>query len=524
VSLRLGLLVAAAVVLGVASEAAAFAWDEPGRWIPDFVVGLVFIGCGMVAWLRLGERGTGALVAATGVAWFAGGFSSVLLYLHRGPLVHLLLAYPGARPRTRLDSVAVGAGYAAALAWPVWRSDVATIVLAVALLAVAARGYAGAAGRVRRARLVALQATTALAVVLAGGAAARLALPAGDAADPTLIAYEIVLCLIALFLVAELREDRAPAVADLVVELGETRSGTLRDALSRALGDPGLEVGYWRPDTGDFRDLEGGRIELPRDGADRSATVLKRDGRPVAVLVHDPAVVTDPALKEALSAAAGLAASNAALQAEVREQLGDLAASSRRLLAVAGEERRRLEERLRAGPEHNLGRLADALERSVPGARGETHEHIAQVSEQLALVLAELRELGRGLHPGELSDQGLRAALATLAARNPVRVELTVADVRLPPEIETACYFVCAEALANVTKYASASSVSIRVALEDDRLRARITDDGVGGADPSRGTGLRGLRDRVEALGGTLTVESSPGHGTRLSVEIPVAP
>lgn len=185
-----GLLVwPAAIGLAVVSESAAFSWDEPGRWVPDLLVGLAFVACGVLAWERRGAHGAGALLAATGVSWFLGNFSADLLYLHRGFLVHLILAYPGWRPRSRLDRVAIALAYAVAIATPVLQSEVATIVFALALVAVAARGYGVAVGAARRERLSALQAAAALGAVLIGGAGARLANPGGDAADPALLAY-----------------------------------------------------------------------------------------------------------------------------------------------------------------------------------------------------------------------------------------------------------------------------------------------------------------------------------------------
>ena len=141
---RAGLLVwPGALVLGLAVEAAAYSWDQPRRWVPDLAVGLTFIACGLLAWQR--RHGAGSLLVATGVTWFVGTYSTDLLYLYRGPLVHLLIAYPGARPRSRIDGMAVAAGYVAALATPIWRSDVATLVLAIALVALVGRGR-GAAG------------------------------------------------------------------------------------------------------------------------------------------------------------------------------------------------------------------------------------------------------------------------------------------------------------------------------------------------------------------------------------------
>jgi hypothetical protein len=180
------------------------------------------------------------------VTWFLGNFSADLLYLHRGPLIHLVLAYPGWRARSRLDLAAIAVGYAAAIMASVWQSDVATIVLVSGLVAVAVRGYAAASGAVRRERLSALQAATALGAVLIVGAITRLVVPSGGADQRALLAYEVVLVAVAVGLYRRLRGPVAAVVIDLVVELAEARSGTLRDRLARALGDPTLELGYCR--------------------------------------------------------------------------------------------------------------------------------------------------------------------------------------------------------------------------------------------------------------------------------------
>jgi signal transduction histidine kinase len=514
----------AAVVVGLAAERAAFGWGDVRHWLPDLAVGWTFAGCGLVAWSRRPESRTGPLLAATGFTWFAGNFAGPLIYLHRGPLVHCLLAYPSGRLRSTLERAAVVAAYAVALVAPIARSETATIALAVVVVAVAFRGYITAVGRDRRARRPALWAVSLLGLVLAAGAVARLAFPAGDASDVVLLAYEGALVAVAIgLLIGLLRApwERAP-VADFVVELGELPSGTLRDSLARALGDPSLMVGYWLPDTGIYVGSDGTRLELPAPGEPRAVTRVERDGHPLAALVHDPVVLDDPGLVEGVAAAARLAAANARLQAEVQVQLADVRASRRRLLQAADEERRRLELRVRERSARRLAGLADSLADARSAAGPAARQRIEQAESQLARTLADLHELALGLHPRALAEEGLEGALAGLAARSPVTVELDVAAGRLPPEIEAAAYFVCSEALTNAAKHAFASRIAVRVARRERFLEVEITDDGAGGVDPTRGSGLRGLENRVEALGGTLRVESAPSSGTRLQAVIPL--
>jgi signal transduction histidine kinase len=250
---------------------------------------------------------------------------------------------------------------------------------------------------------------------------------------------------------------------------------------------------------------------------------VEREGQPVAVLVHDPAVLEDPGLLEAVTAAAQLAASNARLRAEVQVRVEELAASRRRILAAGDEERRRLEHRLHGGAEQRLGKLAATLRRSRRSAAGQpTREQIARAEDQLVRTLEELRRLAHGLHPRMLSEHGLAGALAALAKDLPLPVDLDVTSTQLPQRVQAVAYFVCAEALANVAKHAAAARVTVAVTASEDRLRVEIADDGVGGADSGHGSGLRGLADRVETLGGTLRVESAAGRGTRLAADIPL--
>jgi hypothetical protein len=379
------LLWPAAAVVGIAAELHLYGWADPRDWAPDLLTGWTMIACGLTGWRRRPQSRSGALLAAAGFAWFAPNFaasgvaavawlSAHALYLYRGPFVQLVLTYPTGRATRHLDRAAVAVGYAAAVITPVWAYEAATIVLACLLAGAAVRGYAIAAGRERRMRLAALQATTVFAAVLVAVAVVRLAGPAQAASTVTLHAYQLALCGVSAGLLAGLWRwpwDRAE-VADLVVELGHDRSGTLRDQLARALGDPRLRVGYWVPESAGFVDSGGHPVRVPDPGSGRSATVVERDGQPLAVLVHDPAVLGDPGLVEAVSSAAGLAAANARLQAQVRAQLAEISASRRRLLAAGDEERSRLERRLWEGALRRLGNVAAALGRARGPAAGMT--------------------------------------------------------------------------------------------------------------------------------------------------------
>jgi len=528
------LLWPAAAVVGLAAEWRLYGWADPGGWVPDLLAGWALIGCGLAGWSRRPQSRAGALLAAAGFAWFAPNFAATgvtalgwlsahALYLHRGPLVHLVLTYPRGRLVRRLDVTAVAVGYAAAAVTPVWGSETATVVLAALLVAVAVRGYACAAGRERRMRLAALQATAVVAAVLAAVALVRLAAPGRAAGAATLHVYQAALCGLSLGLLVGLLRgawERAE-VADLVVELGGTRSGTLRDELARALGDRSLQVGYWVPESAGFVDSGGRPIRVPDPGSGRSMTMVERDGQPLAVLVHDPAVLGDPGLAEAVSAAARLAAANARLQAEVRARVAEIGASRRRIVAAGDEERGRLEQRLRDGALRRLDLVAETLRLARSPAAGGAAGRLAGAEIQLARTREELGRLARGIHPRELSERGLAAALASLARDVPLPVKLAVSVTGESPAAAACAYFVCSEALANVAKYAAASKVAVSVRSDPAAIRVEIDDDGAGGADPGRGTGLRGLADRVETLGGTLTVDSPPGRGTRLVAVIP---
>jgi signal transduction histidine kinase len=317
------------------------------------------------------------------------------------------------------------------------------------------------------------------------------------------------------------------AVADLVVELERTPPGRVRDALAHTLRDPSLELALWLPDRKSYVDSQGRMLDLPPSGPDRTVTVLGPTDAPVAALLHDPVLLERQGLLEAAGAAARLALENERLQAELRAQLAELRASRTRIVQAGDEERRRLERNLHDGAQQRLLSLGLALQLARSQLGPETNGAVDLLSEaegELRAALDELRELARGIHPAILTDQGLTAALRSLAERSSVPVTIEAAPgERLGESIDAAAYFVVSESLANCAKYAHASSVRVSITRRDGNAVIDIDDNGVGGADPAYGSGLRGLSDRVHALDGTFRLASPAGSGTHIHAEIPCA-
>jgi signal transduction histidine kinase len=506
------LIVGATAGIGLFAEHSAYDWNDPREWIPDLIVGVVFAASAAFALPR--EAGTGWLLAATGATWFAGTFDSTFLYLHRGPLVHLLVAYAGWRPRRRLLVVCAGVGYVSAFVTDVWAGGLTSVALVVGLVAVMTASTARARGRALAERRTA----TIAAAMLAGAVTAAAIATTPRYVDATLVVYEAVLVGIALLLSARLVASDATAVIDVIVELDDSPSGTVRDALAAALGDPTVEIGYWSGDS-TYTDERGRAVVIPTTDDGRAATLVEHDSQPFAVLVHDRLVVDSPSIADAVATATRLSAANVELAEEVRAQLRALEASRRRLVLAADRERRRLEARLHDGAAGRVAALAEYLE-ALPHA----DIHLARAVRHLERTMIDLDNVARGLHPREL-ERGLQAALEVVAARCPCPVDLTC-DVQgvTPNEVAVAAYYVCSEALANVTKHANATRATISITSDTSRLFLTITDDGSGGAVVTAGSGLLGLTDRIEALGGRLTVESPYGGPTRLVGEVPLVP
>jgi signal transduction histidine kinase len=548
-----------------------------GAWaVVALVVGWGFIGAGLFAWDRRPDNSVGSLMVATGFAWLvsltstsnvsvlftAGAYVSSLYFV---TAIHMLLAAPYGRGLSRTDRRIVGAGYLLVTVGllplylfldpakdgcedcpenailiehnqtviDLWGAVVNLVGIAI-LAAVALsliRRWRRATRPERRLYAPIYAAGIALMIALIGQLAAQTAGTAGDALDILFIVSVIPLALVPyLFLASFLRARvlQGGAVGELMSRLsGAPRSGQVRDALADALEDPSLELHYWLPEAGRYVDAAGRPAELPENNPARAVSRIDRDGECIAVIVHDAALPDVGAHVRTVGAAAGLAIENERLDAELRAKIGELRASRERMLRFGVEERRRLERDLHDGAQQRLVSMA----LNIRLARAKLNEDplsadklLESAGEELDAALAELRELARGLHPAVLTDRGLGTALETLASRAPVPVEVAeLPEERLPEAVELAAYFVVAEALTNVAKYSHASRATVGVTRENGRVTVEVADDGVGGADPGNGTGLRGLADRIAILEGRLEIDSERGRGTTIRARIPCA-
>jgi hypothetical protein len=517
---EVALTVAVAVVgaaFGIAAEVAADAPQGTALALLDLAVGILLLGFGATAQLRRPGSRTGVWMMLAGLAWFAGTAAGPFVDLHRGLLVLLVLAYPSGRlARASLAAFVVVIAVLDSAIVPLARSDRLTIALAALLAGAALHSFRRSAGVARPAALRALLAALALASILSVGAELRVA---GITAErPVLWAYDLVVVAIAILLAVDLVRARWPesVLRGLIADLASLNgSPTLRDRLARALGDPTLAVGIWDADRDSYLDEARAPVEVVRDGSGRVATRIDDGDKRLALLVHEDAALTDAELVAQVAGVTRTALANASLELEVEQRTREIAASRRRLVEAADGERRALQQTLSRGPERRLRRVSQLVGESAAADGGAASPRLQELVEA---AITELNELADGVRPTELDD-GLDAALPALAARSPLEVSVRVRTERLPDAVEAAAYFVCSEALANAAKHARTHSARVEAVTDDDRLCLSVSDDGVGGADTD-GAGLRGLADRVEALGGRLLVESPHGRGTRVLAEI----
>lgn len=524
---------------------------------------LPYIFAGMVAWRRRPDSAFGPLMILAGfitqlsmLQWTSlplpNTIGQLCDLLVAAVWLHIFLAYPTGRLAGGAERVVVVVGYVAALGLQV-------VILALGgfddnhLLSVVKRPHAAEA--VENVQLLVLSALALIGVGLLWGR--WRSLPRWQRRRPTQIVIEcfgLSLVMLAALLVAgafqlpgfevirlvtfgvaglaplaflagllDARLAKA-GVGELLVQLRTDPTPDLQALLAQALRDPTLSLIYWLPQYGSWADQDGNPTSLPRSDNGRRVTFVKQNGEQIAALIYDAGLGDEPELVEAVSAAAGIALENGRLEAELRARLQELQGSRSRVVEAQQNERRRLERNLHDGAQQRLVALALELGLLAEKANNDpaTQERLKRARGEVAESLDELRDIARGLHPAVVSGHGLAIALESLAAATPLEVHLKTDGLpRLPEQLEVAAYYVVSESLTNAAKHAQADTVTVEVGVTTDTLIVEIVDDGIGGADSERGTGLRGLADRIEALNGHLRVWSSVGKGTRVRAEIP---
>jgi signal transduction histidine kinase len=510
------------------------------RIVADLALAWSLVAASLITLERRRWRAAAWLLAAASfallgadLAWtdtrVVGTIGVLFGWLWAAILVQLVLTFPEGRPWSSPVRFAIPAAYVVALGGQVVVAfvfphehavqrvqEIAALALAAAVLVLTIQRLLALQDLRRRAHAPLLLAAAASAATAVGLLSWLLAADTSSSALNTIArVVAISLPIGVVWGIAWSRLHR-PLASELVVDLS-TEAADMRMRLARTLGDPTLELAY-RLDDGRYVDATGQGVELPGDD-DRAVTALASGGEEIAVLVHDPALLDEPGLVESVRATAGLVLENERLAAQVRSQLVEVRASRARIVAAGDAERRRIERNLHDGAQQRLVALSVALGLEATRADDGAAGAFSRAQDEIEQAIAELRELARGIHPTLLRDEGLEAAVASLARRTPVPVIVrSSVAVPIPDSVALAAYFVVAEALVNVAKHASATEASV-VLEHDVALSVTVHDNGIGGARLEPGAGLAGLRDRLDALDATLVIESSPRGGTTVRAE-----
>lgn len=571
-TIALGAVFFAAITASVGAQHGA-----PARFLVlDTIFGLMFVLAGFIAWERRPDVPYGALLVVASFLWFVGSYAPTgwMPFSWLGftferfydiVLAAIVLTFPGVglQPAARIALAGLSLGFVArsvsrivvgcdctenpiALlensvlfenAQVATSALIAAAALMVAVLALlrlfqaapSARAvlWPVAIGGIVAALVAAWDAIDLIAFVQTNAGLVRLPAPMDEVVSWTIIALVALVPIGYMVGVLRLRLRRG-ALASLAIQLDSRPSPSdLQSALREALRDPTAELLVWDREKSSWVDAARQPVALPVETTIQSVTELSHDGEPYAAILHDHSLREDPDLMAATIALLRLALDNERLAEQVQRQLDQVRSSRARLVAASEAERRRIERDLHDGAQQRLIAVALALQE----ARAEAAKHpggpafldrLDNTSAELVAAIEELRELARGIHPAVLTEDGLRVAVTSLARRAslPVKVDVSV-DTRLPAPIETTAYYVVAEGLTNITRHARARSAAITIQKSNGHLAIDISDDGQGGADAHRGTGSRGLTDRVESLAGTLTINSSPDRGTHLQARIP---
>lgn len=564
----------AAVALLAAIETALLLWQPRGpAWVLILfpLVGLVYLVAGLVASLRRPANRVGPLILCGSLAWLAAGLANTVVppliaigavtsTLGLAVAVHLLHAFPSGRLDGRAARVTVACGYAVALVLqaPVYlfgqgpdgpvpamqiadRPDIAAtgadLRSAAGLLVMGATAVLLA----RRLRTFPAPQRHALAPLFLYGVlavvgvpiTARIAEEIGEHWMTGMVVAQLLLVagIPVAFAAVMLRGGfaRTGRIEELGAWLssGAARRPALREALADVLGDRSLELALWSSEHGTFIDFDGRAAAEPGAAPGRGTVEVSLDHGRVGAIGYDATLIADPAAVIAAGRVVAIELDRERLTGELLSSREHLRRSRARIAETADGERRRIARDLHDGLQSQLLALAldaDAIataETASPDVRGAAGE----LRERLVAAVDALRQLVQGLMPAALVERGLLAATKDLADRLPLEVEIggDLGPGRLPPEVESSGYLVVAEALANAVKHARATAVAITLDLCADGVTIEVRDDGRGGAALALGSGLRGIADRVEAIGGTLAVTSVAGRGTSIVAELPCA-
>jgi signal transduction histidine kinase len=561
---------AAAAALIAAIEFALYPGSGAGPlWALDLftVSGLIYAAAGLLAWWRRPSNRLGVIMYGGALSWFGAALANtgkdvlisvgiVVATVVLAVVIHMLLAFPSGRLRTRPARWTTVAAYftSTVLEVPLYlfapqhsprgmlaAADIPALtsagtwlqrVVGCGIVAVTALILAA---RLRRATPA--QRRVLLPLDLYGIAAVLLGPLTIDVIEPLtgMSAYSgAAMELIALglvpvpFVVGMLRGGfaRTSEVAELAAWLGADAAlrPSLESALARALGDDSVTLAFWLPGRGSYADASGRPLPVPDPGSGRGVAEISLDGRRIGAIIYDATLTGEPELVLAAGRVAAIAVDRQRLTAELLASQEALRESRARLVEAADLERRRIAQNLHDGLQTKLVLLALEAQQLAgqPGVGPAAAGAATALRGRIDAAAAELRELVHAVMPAPLIERGLGAAAEDLADRMPVPTRLEIGvDGNLPEAVSATAYFVVAEGLANAVKHARASELGVRILRDRDTLLVEVRDDGVGGAAPGGGLGLRSLADRVDTLGGRLLVDSQAGRGTSLRAELP---
>jgi signal transduction histidine kinase len=562
-------LAASATLLGAIEFALFPASGFHPVWVLDLFPagGLVYAAAGLVAWWRRPSNGLGVIMFGAALVWLAVALANttatmlaagaaVLATVPLAIIVHLLLAFPSGRLRSRTARWTTVLAYVTAIVLQVPKYLFVRSGSPGGILAAADSPGLAAAGTWLQ-NVVGLGVMLATAVVLAtrlrqaSRAQRRVLLPLDlygiaavlltpllrsviqpltgmpHAAIAAMQAIELGLVPVAFAAgvlrggfarTSEIQELGAWLAADTASRL------SLEQALARALGDDSVRLAYWVPAQHAYAGADGRPLAVPGAGHGRAAAEISLARRRIGAVIYDATLIEDPVLVQAAGQVVAIAVDRERLTAELLASQDELRESRARLVSAADAERRRIAQNLHDGLQTKLVLLALEAQQLAgqPGAGPDVAGAATALRGRIDAAAAELRELVHAVMPASLIERGLAAAAEDLADRMPLVTQLDIGvDGPLPDAVSATAYFVIAEGLANAVKHAQASKLGISITRTGDTLLVEVRDDGIGGAAPGSGFGLRSLADRVDALGGRLFVTSQAGQGTGLRAELP---